>query len=190
MAIVAREAVADPSWEIVIRAVDLNPAVLEKAARARYSSWALRDTSPDVQRKWFRADGRELVLEDSVRAAVKFDSGNLASDDPALWPPATYDAIFCRNVLMYFTPAQAANAARNLRCALVDDDLLKQVNCTSSVVIATAVNFSYVVPGQRIATVKSAPFAVAKRGYPTALNDGVLVPWGSRLAQPGPHPHP
>jgi len=39
---------------------------------------------------------------------------------------------------------------------------LKQVNCTASVVIATAVNFSYVVPGQRIATVKSAPFAVAK----------------------------
>ena len=33
----------------------------------------------------------------------------------------------------------------------------------ASVVIATSVNFSYIVPGQRIATVKSAPFAVAKR---------------------------
>jgi len=47
-------------------------------------------------------------------------------------------------------------------CTLVDDELLKQVNCTASAVIATAVNFSYVVPGQRIATVKSAPFAVSK----------------------------
>src|SRR6185295_2951112 len=36
-------------------------------------------------------------------------------------------------------------------CTLVDEDLLKQVNCTSSVVIATSVNFSYMVPGQRIA---------------------------------------
>jgi molybdenum cofactor cytidylyltransferase len=47
-------------------------------------------------------------------------------------------------------------------CVLVDDELLKQINCTSSVVIATASNFAYAVAGQRIATVKSAPFAVAK----------------------------
>jgi molybdenum cofactor cytidylyltransferase len=45
---------------------------------------------------------------------------------------------------------------------LVDDELLKQINCTASVVIATSANFSYAVAGQRIATVKSAPFAVAK----------------------------
>jgi molybdenum cofactor cytidylyltransferase len=47
-------------------------------------------------------------------------------------------------------------------CVLVDDELLKQINCTASVVIATGTNFSYAVAGQRIATVKSAPFAVAK----------------------------
>jgi molybdenum cofactor cytidylyltransferase len=47
-------------------------------------------------------------------------------------------------------------------CVLVDDELLKQINCTSSIVIATSTNFSYAVTGQRIATVKSAPFAVAK----------------------------
>jgi molybdenum cofactor cytidylyltransferase len=46
-------------------------------------------------------------------------------------------------------------------CLLVDDELLKQINCTSSISIATSLNFSYAVPGQRIATVKSAPFAVA-----------------------------
>src|SRR5438067_2069491 len=47
-------------------------------------------------------------------------------------------------------------------CVLVDDDLLKQLNCTSSVVIATTLNFSFAAAGQRIATVKSAPFAVGK----------------------------
>jgi len=47
-------------------------------------------------------------------------------------------------------------------CTLVDDELLKQINCTSSIVIATVPNFSYAKPGQRIATVKSAPFAVAE----------------------------
>ena len=47
-------------------------------------------------------------------------------------------------------------------CVLVDDDLLKQINCVSSVVIATSPNFSFAKAGQRIATVKSVPFAVAQ----------------------------
>lgn len=46
-------------------------------------------------------------------------------------------------------------------CVLVDDELLKQINCPASVVIATSLNFSYATAGQRIATVKSAPFAVS-----------------------------
>jgi len=45
-------------------------------------------------------------------------------------------------------------------CVLVDDELLKQINCISSVVIATNINFTYARAGQRVATVKSAPFAI------------------------------
>ncbi len=45
---------------------------------------------------------------------------------------------------------------------LVDEDLLRQMNCTSGMVIATAMNWLCQRAGQRIATVKSAPFAVAK----------------------------
>jgi molybdenum cofactor cytidylyltransferase len=45
-------------------------------------------------------------------------------------------------------------------CVLVDDELLKQINCTASIAIATNLNFSFARAGQRIATVKSAPFAV------------------------------
>src|SRR3954447_23624597 len=55
-------------------------------------------------------------------------------------------------------------------CVLVDDELLKQINCTSSVVIATSANFRYAVTGQRIATVKSAPFAVAKDHLEAIVN--------------------
>ena len=46
-------------------------------------------------------------------------------------------------------------------CLLVDDELLKQINCTASVVIATGTNFSFVPAGQRVATIKSTPFAVS-----------------------------
>jgi molybdenum cofactor cytidylyltransferase len=47
-------------------------------------------------------------------------------------------------------------------CLLVDDELLKQINCTASMAIATSLNFSDARPGQRVATVKSTPFAVAR----------------------------
>jgi molybdenum cofactor cytidylyltransferase len=55
-------------------------------------------------------------------------------------------------------------------CVLVDDDLLKQVNCTSGMVIATVLNFSFAAAGQRIATIKSAPFAVGKSELDGVVN--------------------
>jgi len=64
-------------------------------------------------------------------------------------------------------------------CVLVDDELLKQINCTTSIAIATSLNFSYAIPGQRIATVKSAPFAVSKEQLDTIT--GILKERGPIL---------
>lgn len=55
-------------------------------------------------------------------------------------------------------------------CLLVDDELLKQLNCAASIVIATGVNFSLAKAGHRIATVKSAPFAVPQPQLETVIN--------------------
>jgi chemotaxis protein methyltransferase CheR len=116
--------VANPSWEIDVRAVDLNPGALEKAARARYSPWALRETLPDMQRKWFRLEGGSLVLDESVRSAVKFELANLAGEQPGLWLPETYDVIFCRNVLMYFAPEQMRATIERIAHSLVPGGFL------------------------------------------------------------------
>lgn len=118
LAIVARETIVDPA-SVTIRAVDINPAALEQAAAAHYSPWALRETPPEMRRKWFRGDGRHVVLAEAVRSAVGFAQRNLLAPDPELWPPGHYDVVFCRNVIMYFTPAQAraliARVAASLR---------------------------------------------------------------------------
>ncbi len=55
-------------------------------------------------------------------------------------------------------------------CNLIDEELLKQINCTSSIAIATMPNFSYADPGQRVATVKSAPFAIAQAELEAVTN--------------------
>src|SRR3984893_8873739 len=124
IAIMVRETIADPSWNIVIRAVDLNPAALEKAARARYSAWALRETPADIQRRWFRPEGREMILAETAKAAVTFEAKNRAVDYPELWPPATYDAIFCRNVTMYFAPEQMRAAIARIAQSLAPGGFL------------------------------------------------------------------
>jgi len=59
---------------------------------------------------------------------------------------------------------------RDPACVLVDDELLKQINCTASIAIATSSNFSYTAPGQRVATIKSAPFAVARDQLETIVS--------------------
>ncbi len=48
-------------------------------------------------------------------------------------------------------------------CLLIDDALLRQMNNTPWLAMATAPNFSFVVTGQRVATIKTSPFAVARQ---------------------------
>ena len=64
-------------------------------------------------------------------------------------------------------------------CVLVDDELLRQINCAADMVIATSLNFSYAAVGQRIATVKSAPFAIPKAQMETVI--GILQERGPIL---------
>lgn len=77
----------------------------------------------------------------------------------------------CGSYEIQLAPGGRANliATENC-CVLVDDDLLRQANCTSGLVIATALNFSFATAGQRIATVKSAPFAMSKSDFEGSLN--------------------
>jgi len=118
MAMVARETVGDPSWKVSVRAVDLNPNALERALRGRYSPWALREVSAEMRARRFREDGRDVTLDDAIRAMVTFELANLASDNPSLWQPAAYDVIFCRNALMYFEPDQMRAAIERIARSL------------------------------------------------------------------------
>ena len=101
IAIAVREAALGP---VAIRAVDANRAMLAQARRARFRTWALRETPAEIQRRYFRAAGHDFTLDDAVRGAVTFEHRNLVDADPALWLPAAYDVVFCRNVLVYFAP--------------------------------------------------------------------------------------
>jgi chemotaxis protein methyltransferase CheR len=105
LAMLVRECGVGAGWNVAIRALDVNPTMLAKAALGVYSAWALRETPATSQRRWFKSAGKEFVLEESIRAAVTFQEVNLVQEagEAELWAPQSYDVIFCRNVLMYFT---------------------------------------------------------------------------------------
>ena len=121
---IALHGALEPGREVSICGIDLNPKILEKAARARYSRWALRGTPAEVRSRWFRAEGQDFVLDASVRAMVTFEERNLTEDDPVFWQPGRYDVIFCRNVLMYLTPDAARAVIARLAGALVPGGFL------------------------------------------------------------------
>jgi chemotaxis protein methyltransferase CheR len=120
LAIVLRELQAGAQPNAVIMGVDLNPKVIERARRARYSEWSLRSVGDDVRTRWFRRSGGEQQLDPSIHAAVSFVEGNLVQPDRELLGPGRWDVIFCRNVLMYFSPDKARLALANLTRALSD----------------------------------------------------------------------
>lgn len=118
LAMCAREHFPQAMHRIAIAALDVNPTMLEKAARARYSKWSLRDFPTELRTRWFTPDGDHFVLDQSIRALVTFEQRNLAQDAADFWQPASLDIVFCRNVLMYFTPEQAQAVMARIAYAL------------------------------------------------------------------------
>lgn len=122
------------SWQISLLGTDVNPRFLRKAAEGVYGPWSFRGTSPDFRARHFRqlAGGR-YVLSPTIRRLVRFAPLNLA-DEAALTSmrDGGFDLILCRNVLMYFTPAQAAKVVEALHGALREDGWLAVAPCEAS----------------------------------------------------------
>lgn len=93
-----------PGWRATILATDVDTDVLGRAGVAQYPGEAVADLPEDVCRRHFlRGTGSfagRVQLRREVRDMVLFRQANLAERD---WPVrGPFDAIFCRNVLIYF----------------------------------------------------------------------------------------
>ncbi|WP_437941859.1 CheR family methyltransferase [Sorangium sp. So ce341] len=103
---------------IKVVGVDVNPGAIQKAQRARYSEWTLRAVPDDMRQRFFARAGADVALRQEIVGLVEFQVRNLLDDDPAFWRPGAFDAIFCRNVLMYFAPQKMAEVLDRLHAAL------------------------------------------------------------------------
>ena len=111
------------NWHVTILATDINPRILRKAKEGVYGPWSFRNTPEWLKGGYFcRKEGRRLELLPEIKNMVTFAYLNLAED---IYPSPlnntnAMDLIFCRNVLMYFTPERAGRIAQGLHRSLVD----------------------------------------------------------------------
>jgi chemotaxis protein methyltransferase CheR len=124
LAILLRQVLPDlADWRVTILATDINPRFLRKAVAGSYGEWSFRDAPAGFKERYFNRgnDGRYVVVPE-IKRMVTFAHLNLAEDSyPSLATDTNaMDLIFCRNVLMYFTPAQTGKVVANLHRALLD----------------------------------------------------------------------
>ena len=86
--------------DVRILATDISQRMLTAARTATYSADLMVDVPAEWQRRyWTRGADNSYVATPAVRALVKFASLNLMEHWPMRGP---FDAIFCRNVMIYF----------------------------------------------------------------------------------------
>ena len=90
-------------WDVKILATDLDSDVLGKAQRGLYSADRMRNMSPQRLQTFFTEqrgrDGPCYEVIPELRALITFKQLNLMHSLPMKGP---MDAIFCRNVVIYF----------------------------------------------------------------------------------------
>ena len=109
-------------WNVTILATDINPHFMEKALKGVYTRWSFRDVPGSINDRFFVKQGESFEILPEIKEMVTFSYLNLMKDDyPSLMNNTNaMDVIFCRNVLMYFSPETIKSVARNFNRCLTD----------------------------------------------------------------------
>jgi len=122
IAMVLHDRLARDGWDIEILASDLSTRVLEKARAGIWPMAKIKDIPAAFVGKYMlrgvgEATGQAKVGPEA-RSLVRFQRANLRDEHYSV-AGAPFDAIFCRNVLIYFDPPTRDGVIRRLLQMLV-----------------------------------------------------------------------
>jgi chemotaxis protein methyltransferase CheR len=194
LAILLRQLLPDlEDWNVTILATDINEHFLHRAAAGSYGTWSFRQAAVGFKEAYFRPrPERRFEIAPEIKRMVTFAYLNLAQD---VYPSLTngtnaMDLIFCRNVLMYFTPGQARKTVEKLHHCLLDGGWLNVSPSEVSQVLFSrfaARNFPGVIFYQRCdALTRDAGLAhpadaVEPSGIPTSTAPAGVESWRPNL---------
>lgn len=97
---------AEDGWSVDILATDLSSRVLDEARAARWPAERAREIPQEYLRRFMlrgrRSEEGWMKAGAELRSAVRFQRLNLHDEIPS--GLGAFDMIFCRNVLIYFSP--------------------------------------------------------------------------------------
>jgi chemotaxis protein methyltransferase CheR len=107
--------------DVKLLATDISQPVVESVRRASYSATTVEPIPAPYQKAWLVPDENGFRVADTVRRLVTARLLNLFEP----WPMRQqYDAIFCRNVMIYFDDAAKAELEARLVDQLAPDGFL------------------------------------------------------------------
>lgn len=87
------------SLDVKVLATDIDPIIIEKAKRATYPEASVSAVPDKLRQRWLKRAGDSYTLADEARSLITFRELNLMG----AWPmKGQFNAIFCRNVAIYF----------------------------------------------------------------------------------------
>lgn len=109
-------------WDFRILATDIDTNVVAKAAGGVYPETELSGLSPQQMALFERAGGGEVRIPMAVRELIAFKPLNLMNNP---WPmKGPFDAVFCRNVAIYFDKKTQGELFARLGALIVPDGFL------------------------------------------------------------------
>lgn len=101
---------------------DVSRKAIDTARRATYGTSAFRAMPASIRARHFTETDEGAVVGDHLRELCRFQLSNMVSDGTALF--GQVNAVFCRNVLIYFGEAARRKALERFHEALVPGGIL------------------------------------------------------------------
>lgn len=108
-------------WDVGIFATDVSADAIARARNGVFSHFEVQRGLPiGTLMSEFTPDGEQWRIKPSLRGPITFLQHNLLSPPP----PGRFDAILCRNVLLYFSAERRRAVLSRLRQAIAPDGVL------------------------------------------------------------------
>jgi chemotaxis protein methyltransferase CheR len=124
--LVALHLPATEGWDVRLVATDISNRVLEKAHKGVYPIAKAAELPPDLLHAFMLRGVAERDGEMKVKVEIQqmIDFRRLNLDQECNLSESPFDAIFCRNVLIYFDAASKSRVVANLSRHLIANGLL------------------------------------------------------------------
>jgi chemotaxis protein methyltransferase CheR len=107
-------------WSVEILASDVNYSVLRAGQEGMYPEHQMTPVDYSYRLRYFDKVGERYAVKQSLKELIHFDFHNLKTQ----FLPQDNDAIFCRNVMMYFDQAEQKRLVEKFRRCLVPQGYL------------------------------------------------------------------